>query len=73
MGTQGLKRCTRTQCYVGSGKSAKITFNMAAVSAESDHEELPLERQINVCLEAFEALELGCNLEFLLKETCENI
>ena len=49
---------------MGSGKSAKITFKMAAVSAESDHEELALERQIEVCLEAFEALELGCNLEF---------
>jgi len=43
---------------VGSGKSAKVTFKMAAVSAESDHEE------IEVCLEAFETQELGCNLEF---------
>ena len=44
----------------GSGKPAKNKSKMAAKSDEY----VALEKQIEVCLEAFEALELGSNLEF---------
>ena len=59
VGIQGPKRCTRTQQYVGSGSPRK-KFNMAAESTES----IALEKQIEVCLEAFDGLELGSNLDF---------
>ena len=45
---------------MGSGKSAKQISKMAVESAEFK----ALEKQIEVCLEAFEVLELGSNLEF---------
>lgn len=50
----------RSNIICGQRQICKNISKMAAESAES----IALEKQIEVCLEAFEALELGSNLEF---------